>query len=71
VADEQTEPQEIRAPKGTHDVLWPESSRWETLVAAFSGRARRAGFGLALTPLFEDARLFHRGIGDQSEVVNK
>jgi len=71
VADENQEPQPIRAPKGTHDVLWPESSRWEALVAAFAGRARRAGFGLTITPVFEDARLFRRGIGGESEVVIK
>jgi histidyl-tRNA synthetase len=71
VADEQVEPQVVRAPKGTHDVLWPASSRWEALVAAFAGRARRAGFGLTITPMFEDARLFRRGIGGQSDVVNK
>ena len=40
-------------------------------MAAFAGRARRAGFGLTLTPVFEDARLFRRGIGGQSDVVNK
>jgi histidyl-tRNA synthetase len=71
VAEEQEESRVIRAPKGTHDVLWPESSRWEALVAAFAGRARRAGFGLTLTPVFEDARLFRRGIGGESDVVNK
>jgi len=71
VAEENSDTPVIRAPTGTHDVLWPESSRWEALVAAFAGRARRAGFGLALTPMFEDARLFRRGIGDQSDVVNK
>ncbi len=71
MADEQTETEVVRAPKGTHDVLWPESSRWEALVAAFSVRARRAGFGLTLTPVFEDARLFRRGIGGQSDVVVK
>ncbi|HZU80659.1 MAG TPA: ATP phosphoribosyltransferase regulatory subunit, partial [Acidimicrobiales bacterium] len=61
----------LRAPAGTKDVLWPESARWMELVARFATRATRAGFGLALTPLFEEARLFHRGIGDESEVVNK
>ena len=25
----------LRTPKGMHDVLWPESSRWETTVARF------------------------------------
>ncbi|MGH9017023.1 MAG: histidine--tRNA ligase [Acidimicrobiales bacterium] len=71
MAGETDEPQVLRAPSGTHDVLAPESGRWEALVALFAGRARRAGFGLALTPMFEDARLFHRGIGDDSDVVAK
>jgi histidyl-tRNA synthetase len=61
----------LRAPAGTHDVLWPESTRWERLVAEFSRRARRAGFGLVLSPMFEDAQLFRRGIGDESDVVRK
>lgn len=71
MAEEKSDTTVVRAPTGTHDVLWPESSRWEALLAAFAWRARRAGFGLALTPMFEDARLFRRGIGDQSDVVNK
>ena len=61
----------LRAPAGTHDVLWPESSRWERLVAEFARRAQAAGFGLVLSPMFEDAQLFRRGIGDESDVVRK
>ena len=61
----------LRAPVGTKDVLAPDSARWEALVAEFARRAELAGFGLVLTPMFEDARLFHRGIGDDSEVVGK
>ena len=61
----------LRAPKGTQDILWPESSRWEVVVAHFADLARRAGYGLALTPVFEEARVFRRGIGEQSEVVGK
>jgi len=61
----------IRSPVGTRDVLWPESERWETLVATFARRARLAGYGLLLTPVLEDVRLFRRGIGDESEVVGK
>jgi histidyl-tRNA synthetase len=60
-----------RAPTGTHDVLWPDSTRWEALVAAFAARAGAAGFGLAVTPLFEDVRVFRRGIGEGSDVVGK
>ncbi|MGD0379922.1 MAG: histidine--tRNA ligase [Acidimicrobiales bacterium] len=61
----------LRAPAGTHDVLWPESARWERLVAEFARRAQGAGFGLVLNPMFEDAQLFRRGIGDESDVVRK
>ena len=61
----------LRAPKGTQDVLWPESTRWAELVARFARRVGLAGYGLALTPLFEEARLFRRGIGEESEVVGK
>jgi histidyl-tRNA synthetase len=61
----------LRAPAGTHDVLWPESARWERLVAEFARRSQRAGFGLVVNPMFEDAALFRRGIGDESDVVRK
>jgi len=60
-----------RAPTGTHDVLWPESARWEALVARFADRVERAGYGLAHTPIFEDVRVFRRGIGEGSDVVGK
>ena len=60
-----------RAPSGTHDVLWPESTRWESLLAIFAGQVERAGYGLAHTPIFEDVRVFRRGIGEGSDVVGK
>ena len=65
------EPLVARAPSGTHDVLWPESTRWESLIAAFADQVERAGYGLAHTPLFEDVRVFRRGIGEGSDVVGK
>ena len=60
-----------RAPTGTHDVLPPESSRWEALLGIFATLAERWGFGMVHTPMFEDLRVFHRGIGESSEVVGK
>ncbi len=60
-----------RAPSGTHDVLWPESTRWESLVATFASQVEAAAYGLAHTPIFEDARVFRRGIGEGSDVVGK
>jgi histidyl-tRNA synthetase len=60
-----------RAPSGTHDVLWPESTRWESLLARFAGQVEQAGYGLAHTPIFEDVKVFRRGIGEGSDVVGK
>jgi histidyl-tRNA synthetase len=60
-----------RAPSGTHDVLPPESARWEAVLAGFAGQVEAAGYGLAHTPMFEDVRVFRRGIGEGSEVVGK
>jgi len=52
------------------DVLAPESSRWAAVVATFAEHARRAGFGLALTPLIEHLEVFER-VGDSTDIVRK
>jgi histidyl-tRNA synthetase len=59
-----------RTPKGTHDVLPPESARWEALVAAFARRADRAGYGLIVSPTFEELGVFQR-LGESTDVVRK
>lgn len=61
----------FQAPTGTRDVLAPESARFARLVAVFAGEARRAGYGLVISPMFEDLGVFNRGIGEDSEVVTK
>ena len=61
----------FQAPIGTHDVLAPQSALWEGLVATFAEHAYRSGFGLILTPMFEDVGVFHRGIGEHSDVASK
>ena len=60
-----------QTPKGMHDVLWPESARWEGTVARFAGLVEGAGYGLTITPILEHAGVFLRGIGEGSEVVGK
>ena len=45
---------EFRAPVGTRDVLPPESARWERLIALFAAQVERAGYGLVLSPMFEE-----------------
>ncbi len=65
------DPLAARAPSGTHDVLWPESTRWEAVLSAFAARVEAAGYGMTHTPIFEDVRVFRRGIGEGSDVVGK
>jgi histidyl-tRNA synthetase len=60
----------FRAPKGTQDVLPPESARWEALLATFAGLAGRYGYGLIESPMFEDIGVFQR-IGEGTDVVTK
>ena len=61
---------DFRAPKGTQDVLPPESVRWEALLATFARVAHRFGYGLIQSPMFEDIGVFQR-IGAGTDVVAK
>ena len=61
---------EFRAPKGTQDVLPPESARWEALIALFARVARTHGYGLIQSPMFEDVGVFRR-LGEGTDVVTK
>src|SRR5437899_12789840 len=48
----------------------PESARWERVVALFAERVGGAGYGLVVSPMFEDANVFHR-VGEATDVVRK
>jgi histidyl-tRNA synthetase len=54
-----------------HDVLWPESDRWQRLVARFAQLVEGAGYGMTITPVIEHVGVFHRGIGEGSDIVGK
>ena len=60
----------FRAPVGTHDVLPPESHRWQALIATFAQHVGRAGYGLVQGPMFEDIGVFAR-VGEGTDVVRK
>jgi histidyl-tRNA synthetase len=61
---------ELRHPPGTFDVMPADSARWQHLVASFANLAGSAGYGLILTPTFEDVGVFKR-IGTSTDVVRK
>lgn len=64
-------PSAVQAPIGTHDVLAPDSARWQHLIGTFASWARRYDFSLVINPLFEDIAVFNRGIGEASEMATK
>jgi histidyl-tRNA synthetase len=62
----------LRAPRGTNDLLPPESWRWQEVIAlAMQEVFPAAGYAPAETPVFEHTEVFERGVGATSEVVGK
>ncbi|MEO6913539.1 MAG: histidine--tRNA ligase, partial [Candidatus Baltobacteraceae bacterium] len=61
----------ITAPRGTQDLIPPQSGRWQELEATIQGLARRFGYGEIRTPMFEATELFVRGVGELTDIVEK
>jgi histidyl-tRNA synthetase len=59
-----------RTPRGTQDIIPPESARWVELVHRFAERAERFGYDLLITPVFEHVEVFNR-LGESTDVVTK
>ena len=62
---------EIKAPRGTNDVLPSESRRWQYVEDAARRTADRFGYREIRFPTFEATELFERGVGDTTDVVQK
>lgn len=61
----------FQPPKGTDDVLYPQSEQWRRLLALWEEWSARYGYPLVMTPIFESTDLFERGVGGTTEVVTK
>ncbi len=61
----------FRAPKGTDDVLPPASRSWRRVLRAWDDWAERFGYELILNPVFEATEVFARGVGEDTEIVQK
>jgi len=59
------------APKGTKDVMPQEAYKWHYLEEKFAETCRKYGFQEIRTPVFEHTELFHRGVGDTTDIVQK
>lgn len=61
----------IAKPKGTKDVMPTEVYKWHHVENAFRETCLRFGFKEIRTPLFEYTKLFKRGVGETTDIVNK
>jgi histidyl-tRNA synthetase len=61
----------IKAPKGTRDIFSPEIQKWHFLENAIHAYYQKFLYREIRTPIFEHSELFSRGIGNETDVVQK
>ncbi|MEI8133896.1 MAG: histidine--tRNA ligase [bacterium] len=64
-------PELIRAPRGTKDILPPESFLWKEIERCVDDVATLFGYEEIRTPIFEQSSLFQRSVGEESDIVSK
>ena len=61
----------IQAPRGTLDILPTDSWKWQVVEGIARDVAALYHFDEIRTPVFEHTELFHRGVGETSDIVHK
>ena len=61
----------IRNIKGTHDILPPESNKWQQLEKIVNNSCKIFGYEEIRTPIFEKTQLFSRSVGTETDIVSK
>ena len=61
----------ITVPKGTKDILPEESCKFQYVEEVLRKLSKTFNFHELRTPTFEHTELFHRGVGDTTDVVTK
>ncbi|WEB43671.1 histidine--tRNA ligase [Streptomyces yunnanensis] len=61
----------FQAPKGTYDLIPPNSATYLAVREAISVPLRNSGYGYIETPGFENVELFARGVGESTDIVTK
>lgn len=63
--------EKISMPKGTKDIFYPEVAKWQYVENHIRDFFSRFLYKEIRTPIFEHSELFQRGIGNETEVVQK
>jgi len=61
----------FKAPKGTYDLIPPDSAKYLAVREAIAAPLRNSGYGYIETPGFENVELFARGVGESTDIVTK
>jgi len=61
----------LRAPRGTKDILPPESHKWAYLESLLRRLSKLYNFEEIRTPIFEYTELFSRTVGESTDIVRK
>ncbi|MFB9735821.1 histidine--tRNA ligase [Streptomyces thermocoprophilus] len=61
----------FKAPKGTYDLIPPESAKYLAVREAIAAPLLSSGYGYIETPGFENVELFARGVGESTDIVTK
>jgi len=61
----------IKAPRGTRDLLPPDTALWNFVETTVRDVFRLYNFHEIRTPIFEETQLFARGVGEETDIVSK
>ena len=61
----------IVKPKGTYDLYGEQIKKWQYVSRVVDEVMDKYNYGLIRTPIFESTELFHRGVGDTTDIVSK
>ncbi|MBD9098971.1 histidine--tRNA ligase [bacterium] len=61
----------IQRPKGTNDIYGREAKIWKYVETVIDQVMEKYNYNYIRTPIFESSELFHRGIGETTDIVTK
>ena len=61
----------ITKPKGTYDIYGKEGKKWLYISKVVDEIMDRYNYQYIRTPIFESTEVFHRGVGDSTDIVRK
>ncbi len=62
---------EVKAPRGTYDILPPDSEKWQYIERIIKETVTVFGYREIRIPTFEHTELFERGVGETTDIVSK